>query len=134
MNSGPDQRKIDALEKKMKVLGIQKSDIREKFIKASGRGGQKVNKSSSAVFLSHMPTGISVKVGKHRSRHLNRFIALRSLVEKIQARDTGVPEKEAKKIARLKKQKQRRKRRSRKKHEPGLENAGTKGGETATGG
>ncbi|MCG8614658.1 MAG: peptide chain release factor-like protein [Desulfobacterales bacterium] len=99
----------------MADLGISKADITEKFIKASGRGGQKVNKSASAVFLHHGPTGLSVKVGKHRSQHLNRFIALRSLVEKIEAGKEGVPDKEAARIARLKKQKMRRKRKTRKK-------------------
>ncbi|HCY85660.1 MAG TPA: peptide chain release factor-like protein [Desulfobacteraceae bacterium] len=99
----------------MTELGVRKADILEKFIKASGRGGQKVNKSSSAVYLHHNPTGLSVKVGKHRSQHLNRFIALRSLVEKIEACKKGVPDKEAARIARLKKQKMRRKRKTRKK-------------------
>ncbi len=112
---GPDRKKIEALEKKMLDLGIQKQEIKEKFIKASGRGGQKVNKSSSAVFLSHLPTGISVKVGKSRSQHLNRFLALRSLVEKIEARKTGILDTADQKIAGLRKQKLRRKRKTRKK-------------------
>lgn len=81
---GPDPKKIKALEDKMTALGISREDIVERFIKSSGRGGQKVNKSSSAVFLKHEKTGISVKVGKHRSQHLNRFLALRTLVEKIE--------------------------------------------------
>lgn len=118
--SGPNQKKIDALEKKMKQLGIQKQDIQEKFIKSSGRGGQKVNKTSSAVFLSHGPTGISVKAGKSRSQHLNRFLALRSLVEKIEAlKSTSGATKADRKIARLKKQKKRRRRKAAKKHGSG---------------
>ena len=112
---GPDRKKIEAIEKKMAGLGIQRQDILEKFIKASGRGGQKVNKSSSAVFLSHGPTGISVKVGKSRSQHLNRFLALRSLVEKIENLKTGATGKADQKIARLRKQKQRRKKKALKK-------------------
>jgi len=116
---GPDKKKIEALEKKMIGLGIQKQDIREKFIKASGRGGQKVNKTSSAVFMSHGPTGVSVKVGKSRSQNLNRFLALRSLVEKIEALETGTLDKADLKIARLRKQKQRRKRKTVKKLDKG---------------
>lgn len=115
---GPDQKKLDALEKKMTRLGIRKADIREKFIKASGRGGQKVNKTSSAVFLNHVPTGVSVKVGKTRSQHLNRFLALRSLVEKIEALKNGSMTPAERKIAKLKKQKQRRRRKALKKKPP----------------
>ncbi|MCG8688728.1 MAG: peptide chain release factor-like protein [Desulfobacterales bacterium] len=114
---GPDKKKIAALENKMNRLGIKKGDIKEKFIKASGRGGQKVNKTSSAVFLTHIPTGINIKVGKHRSQHLNRFVALRSLVEKIETDQFGLPDKAAQKIARLKKQKKRRKKKAKKKAE-----------------
>lgn len=112
---GPDKKKIEALEKKMATLGIQREDINEKFIKASGRGGQKVNKTSSAVFLSHEKTGLSVKVGKHRSQHLNRFLALRSLVDKIEARMTGQNDRETEQFEKIRKQKQKRKKRSRQK-------------------
>jgi len=112
---GPDKKKVEALEKKMADLDIKKQDILEKFIKASGRGGQKVNKTSSAVFLSHGPTGISVKVGKSRSQNLNRFLALRSLLEKIESFKTGTQDKADQKIAKLRKQKQRRKKKTFKK-------------------
>jgi len=74
---GPGKEKIEALEKKMADLGIRKQDIEFKFIKASGRGGQKVNKSSVAVFVKHAATGFFVKYGKERSQHLNKFFALR---------------------------------------------------------
>lgn len=113
---GPSQEKINALEKQMKTLNILKSDIQEKFIKCGGRGGQKVNKTNAGVYLLHIPTQLSVKCTKSRSQTLNRFLALRLLVEKIQAKTTGIPDKEAKRIARLKKQKLRRTRKSRQKH------------------
>ncbi|NWH06147.1 peptide chain release factor family protein [Desulfobacter latus] len=109
---GPDIEKIRALEKRMDHLGIHKKDILEKFIKSSGRGGQKVNKSSSAVFLTHLPTQISVKFGKYRSQHLNRFMALRHLVEKIEQLKSGLPDVTARKLARIKKQKQRRRKKA----------------------
>lgn len=96
----------------MDYLGIRKKDILEKFIKSSGRGGQKVNKSSSAVFLIHLPTRINVKFGKYRSQHLNRFMALRHLVEKIEQQKSGLPDATARKLARLKKQKQRRRKKA----------------------
>lgn len=112
---GPGQKKIIDLEKKMITLGIKKEDIEEKFIKSSGRGGQKVNKSSSAVFLRYKKMNISVKCGKARSQHLNRFLALRALVEKIEAIVLGTAGEKLKKIERIKKQKQRRKRKTKKK-------------------
>ncbi|WP_299983716.1 peptide chain release factor-like protein [Desulfobacula sp.] len=112
---GPSKDKLLNLEKRMKALGIKKEDIEEKFIKASGRGGQKVNKSSSAVFLKHKKTNLSVKCGKARSQHLNRFLALRTLIEKIEENITGKNDKEQKRIEKIKKQKQRRKRRTQKK-------------------
>lgn len=111
---GPDPKKIAALEEKMKQLGILRQDLEEKFVKSSGRGGQKLNKSSSAVFIRHKPTGLTVKTGKHRSQHLNRFIALRTLVEKIEAGQDGTTGKALAKQEKLRKQKLRRKRRSRK--------------------
>lgn len=109
---GPDREKIIALEKRMDLLGICKKDILEKFIKSSGRGGQKVNKTSSTVFLTHLPTQIIVKFGKHRSQHLNRFMALRLLVEKIEQLKLGIPDAKVRKIARRKKQKQRRRKKA----------------------
>lgn len=99
----------------MTDLGIRQGDISVRFIKSSGRGGQKVNKTASAVFLRHEPTGLSVKFGKHRSQTLNRFLALRLLVEKLEVRIRGVPDKAREKLVRLKKQKQKRKKRARQK-------------------
>ena len=76
------------LEERMEALGIREKDIEEKFIRSSGRGGQKVNKTSTCVYLRHLLTGIEVKCMKERSQSLNRFLARRELVEKI-ARMSG---------------------------------------------
>ena len=112
---GPNKKKIEALKQKMKELGISNADIEEKFIKASGKGGQKVNKTSSAVFLLHTKTQISVKCSKARSQHLNRFLALRNLVEKIEAKILGKDDPRLKEINKIKKQKQRRKKKTKNK-------------------
>ncbi len=112
---GPNKAKIKALEIKMTDLGIKKDDIEEKFIKGSGKGGQKVNKSVSTVFLKHKITNISVKCGKTRSQHLNRFLALRSLVEKIEIFMKGGDDPQQKKVDKIRKQKLRRKRKNKKK-------------------
>jgi protein subunit release factor B len=112
---GPNREKILELEKRMSNLGIKKEDIEEKFIKSSGRGGQKINKTSSAVFLRHKISQLSVKCGKARSQTLNRFLALRRLIDLIEAVMTGNNDKEFEKINKVKKQKQRRKAKAKKK-------------------
>ncbi len=112
---GPNKKKIQALEKKMADLGIGKKDIEFKFIKASGKGGQKVNKTSSTVFAKHEKTGLFVKYGKERSQYLNRFFALRLLLQKIEDKICGRDDRESDRVEKLKKQKLRRKRKTRKK-------------------
>ena len=113
--TGPGEKKRAALEQKLTELGIRKTDLEEKFIKSSGRGGQKINKSASAVFIRHTPTGLSAKVGKHRSLNLNRFLALRALAEKIEAVQTGINPSRTEKAEKIRRRKQRRKRRTRRK-------------------
>lgn len=73
------------LTETMEALGIQEKDIEEKFIRSSGKGGQKVNKTSTCVYLKHLPTGIEVKCMKDRSQSINRFLARRELAERIAA-------------------------------------------------
>lgn len=115
---GPGKDKIDALETKMKRLNIAEKDIDIKFIKASGRGGQKVNKSVSAVFARHVETGLTVKCGKARSQHLNKFLALRHLVDKIEVRLEGKDITRQAAIEKIRKQKKRRRQRTRRKLAP----------------
>ncbi len=71
------------LQERMEVLGIHEKDIEEKFIRSSGRGGQKVNKTSTCVYLKHIPTGLEIKCMKGRSQSLNRFLARRELVRRV---------------------------------------------------
>ena len=113
---GPGIEKIKELDDRIKALGIKKDESEEKFVKGSGRGGQKVNKTSVAVFLRHVPTGITIKCGSERSQRLNRFLALRRLADKIEASITGIGVEETD-INRRIKQKQKRKKRSREKHD-----------------
>ena len=72
------------LRERMDALGIQEKDVIEKFVRSSGKGGQKVNKTSTCVYLKHIPTGIEVKCMKDRSQSINRFLARRELIEKIE--------------------------------------------------
>jgi len=79
------KEKIEALEQKLRELGVKKTDIEEKFVRSGGHGGQNVNKTATCVQLRHLPTQILVKCQKSRSQPLNRFLALRLLAEKIEA-------------------------------------------------
>ena len=99
------------LIEKMEALGIEEKDIEEKFIRSSGRGGQKVNKTSTCVYLRHIPTGIEVKCMKERSQSLNRFLARRELVSRIE-RLSGQVTREDLKIEKTRRQKSKRKRRA----------------------
>ena len=62
------QEKDTALRERMERLGVREEDFRETFIRSSGPGGQKVNKTSSCVYLVHLPTGLSVKCQQARSQ------------------------------------------------------------------
>lgn len=100
-----------ALTRQMDRLGIREADLVERFIKGSGKGGQKVNKTSSCVYILHEPTGIEVKCQRERSQALNRFLARRELCERLETKVEG--EKSAREQAREKIRRQKR-RRSRK--------------------
>jgi protein subunit release factor B len=99
----------------MEALGIHERDIEEKFVRSSGSGGQKVNKTSTCVYLRHIPTGIEVKCMKERSQSLNRFFARRELVEKI-SKVSGQITSDGIKMERMRRQKAKRKKRARLKY------------------
>jgi protein subunit release factor B len=99
------------LRERMEALSIHEKDIEEKFIRSSGRGGQKVNKTSTCVYLKHIPTGIEVKLMKERNQSLNRFLARRELV-KIIEKSSGRLTPDDVQIKRIKRQKSKRKKRA----------------------
>ena len=99
------------LREKMEALGVREGDLEERFVRSSGAGGQKVNKTSTCVYLKHLPTGLEVKCMKERSQSINRFLARRELVDKIE-KMSGRPTIKDFERVRIRKQKLRRKRRS----------------------
>jgi peptide chain release factor len=107
--------KEQTLRNKMVALGIKESDIIERFIRSQGHGGQKVNKTSSCVYLKHIPTGIEVKCQQERSQSLNRFLARRILFQKIENRILGRLSEEQQTIEKIKRQKRKRSRRAKEK-------------------
>ena len=95
----------------MKACGLREGDLEERFIGGRGPGGQKVNRSSSCVYLRHKPTGLEVKTHQARSQALNRFYARRRLCELLEARTLGDQSPEALEREKTRKQKARRRRR-----------------------
>jgi peptide chain release factor len=77
--------KTTALNQRMAALGIRDVDLLEKFVRGSGAGGQKINKTSNCVFLKHLPTGVCIKCQLDRSREMNRFLARRELCDQFDA-------------------------------------------------
>ena len=99
------------LQLKMAELGVLEEELQETFVRSSGRGGQHVNKTSTCVQLRHIPSGITVSASRERSQSVNRFLARRELLERIEAL-SGKQTPETKRIERLRKQKDRRQRRT----------------------
>ena len=99
----------------MESLGIKETELEEKFIRSSKKGGQKVNKTSTSVYLKHKPTGIEVKCQKERSQALNRFLARRILVNKIESLVLGRKAEEERRIEKIRRQKRKRSRRAKEK-------------------
>jgi len=107
--------KEELLLEKMASLGIREEDIEEKFVLSSKKGGQHVNKASTCVYVRHRPTGITVKCQEARSQGLNRFLARRILVNKIESLVRGRESAEVKRIEKIRRQKRKRSRRAKEK-------------------
>ena len=104
--------KLTAMEERMAGLGITEGDLLEKFVRGSGAGGQKINKTSSCVFLKHLPSGICIKCQSDRSREINRFLARRELCEQLESIRDGMASAKTQAIEKIRRQKRRRSRRS----------------------
>jgi len=115
INFGVRPEKQEALRLKMERYGIRDPDILEKFIHGGGKGGQKINKSSSCVYLKHLPTGIEVKCQASRSQLLNRFLARRILADKIERKILGEQSEAVQRVEKIRRQKRRRSRRAKQK-------------------
>ena len=99
------------LAERMAALGVREDDLEETFVRSSGNGGQHVNKSATCVQLLHRPSGIRVSASQERSQSINRFLARRELLERLESSQGGIT-KEMKRIQKLRKQKDRRRRRA----------------------
>jgi peptide chain release factor len=114
---GVTPEKAQALRDRMLSCDLQEKDIEESFVRSSGPGGQKTNKSATAVCLLHKPSGLSVKAQTARSQALNRFYARRRLCELLEQQLLGDKSPEALRQEKIRKQKVRRRRRAQPDHE-----------------
>ena len=99
----------------MTRFGVRESDLEERFIRSGGRGGQNVNKVATCVYLKHRPTGTEVKCQRERSQSMNRFLARRILVDKVEAMVLGKKSAEQQRREKIRRQKRRRSRRAKEK-------------------
>jgi protein subunit release factor B len=104
--------KLTALAARMTALGIVEADLLEKFVRGSGAGGQKINKTSNCVFLKHLPTGVCIKCQMDRSREMNRFLARRELCDQLESIAQGTATAKTQAIEKLRRQKRPRSRNS----------------------
>jgi len=107
--------KENALIKKWETLDIREEDVEETFIRSSGKGGQHVNKTSTCVYLKHLPTGIDVKCQQERSQSLNRYRARVLLAKKIEQLLKGRESEEIQRIEKIRRQKRKRSKRAKEK-------------------
>jgi peptide chain release factor len=113
MSSSPVRlEKEDQLALRMASLGVREADLEETFVRSGGHGGQNVNKTSTCVMLLHRPSGLQVKCQSTRQQGLNRFLARRLLLDKIERAETGHVESERAKIEKIRRQKRKRSRRA----------------------
>jgi protein subunit release factor B len=113
MSSFPvSTEKEDQLAQRMTALGVRESDIEESFVRSGGHGGQNVNKTSTCVMLLHRPSGVQVKCQETRQQGLNRFIARRLLLDKIEEKQNGFIAAKRSEIEKIRRQKRKRSRRA----------------------
>jgi protein subunit release factor B len=104
--------KANQLAARMSALGVSESDIDESFVRSGGHGGQNVNKTSTCVMLLHRPTGLQVKCQETRQQGLNRYIARRLLLDKIEERKNGFVAAQRAEIEKIRRQKRKRSKRA----------------------
>ena len=103
------------LADRMLKLGIREQDLEESFVRSGGPGGQNVNKVATCVLLVHRPSGTMVRCQEERSQAMNRFLARRRLVDKLEEALLGAASRRRQEIEKIRRQKRKRSRRAKQK-------------------
>ena len=112
INLGVSPEKEAGLRERMRRFNIREDDLKENFVRSRGPGGQNVNKTSTCVYLKHIPSGIEVKCQEERSQVLNRYRARVILANKIENKILGRLSEERKRIEKIRRQKRKRSKRA----------------------
>ena len=99
--------KLEELKARIVRLKIDLRLVAESFSRGGGKGGQKINKTSSRVQLSYPPLELRVACQRERKRCLNRFLALRELVDQAEMKISPETSERLRDIERLRKRKAR---------------------------
>ena len=126
VNLGVSPEKEQVLREKLRRFNIREEDLNESVIRSQGPGGQNVNKTSTCVYLKHIPSGIEIKCQEERSQVLNRYRARVILANKIENKILGRQSEERKRIEKIRRQKRRRSRRAKLKMLEGKRKQGEK--------
>lgn len=104
--------KLESIEKQLEKIGVFSDDLLEKYILGQGSGGQKINKTSSCVYLKHIPSGIEIKCQQSRSREENRYLARKMLLDKLVEAKQKLKQAKLKEEAKVRRQTRKRSRAS----------------------
>jgi peptide chain release factor len=96
-------------------LGLRAEDVDEHFIRGGGHGGQKINKTASMVQLTHHPSGIVIRMQRHREQSKNRLSAWKLLILKLEERAQGEESRLGREKFKIRRQKARRSRKAKEK-------------------
>ncbi|CAG8478557.1 RF-1 domain-containing protein [Gigaspora rosea] len=114
-NDNDDQTKEESKKERITIV-LNEKDLIESFVKGSGNGGQKINKTSNCVDLRHVPTGVRVVCQQTRSLQQNRSIARKIMIEKLDDYYNGDQSKSAIKREIARKREAKRRKRAREKY------------------
>jgi protein subunit release factor B len=111
MNASPTAaEKEELLARRMSALGVQEEDLQETFVRSGGHGGQNVNKVATCVMLLHRPSGLQVKCQETRQQGMNRWLARKLLLDKLEAQRRSAVAAERARVEKVRRQKRPRSR------------------------